>query len=81
VQDLSQASPATVSRCGMVYLTPTDLGVLPYVKSWLATQTHVAPQIRDYLLNLFTDKLPAGLAFLQVRLCCSGLKNNDLLTF
>ena len=34
VQDLSVASPATVSRCGMVYLSFDNLHWSLYVKSW-----------------------------------------------
>ncbi len=37
VQDLAQASPATVSRCGMVYVDPGQLKWMPYVKTWLDT--------------------------------------------
>jgi len=34
VETLDNASPATVSRCGIVYISPTDLGYIPVLKSW-----------------------------------------------
>jgi len=37
VQDLLVASPATVSRCGMVYLESYHVGYVPIIETWTAT--------------------------------------------
>lgn len=37
VGDLQHASPATVSRCGMVFVDPKNLRYTPYWQRWVAT--------------------------------------------
>jgi dynein heavy chain len=64
VMDLAVASPATVSRIGIVYVTPEDLGWLPYVRSWLPREMgHVPEATRNYILKLYEDHFEACLAF------------------
>ncbi|KAM6459278.1 dynein axonemal heavy chain 14 [Liasis olivaceus] len=66
VDSVSQASPATISRCAMVYVDPTDLGWEPYVKTWLESISEIIPENSiEYLESLFHSSIKLGLAFLN----------------
>uniref|UniRef100_G1KEF2 AAA+ ATPase domain-containing protein n=1 Tax=Anolis carolinensis TaxID=28377 RepID=G1KEF2_ANOCA len=66
VDSLSQASPATVSRCAMVYVDPTDLGWQPYVKSWMEDFSDlIAQNDIEYLESLFHSSIQRGIEFLN----------------
>lgn len=53
VQDLAVASPATVSRCGMVYLEPSILGLEPFLECWLQKIPGVIEPFSKQLASLF----------------------------
>lgn len=56
VSDLSFASPATVSRAGMVYVDPKNLGYMPYWQRWLKSRTDL--QEREFIDTLFEKYVP-----------------------
>lgn len=69
VQDLAQASPATVSRCGMVYVDSEELKWLPYVKSWLQKlkTSLLSEEWKEYVLELFETYVERGFVFIKKR--------------
>ena len=65
VMDLAVASPATVSRCGMVYLEPERLGWRPLVKSWYNTLSYLSKKLISFIDNLFESLVPNSLVFVR----------------
>ncbi|KAM9785999.1 dynein axonemal heavy chain 12-like [Neosynchiropus ocellatus] len=65
--DLSQASPATVSRCGMIYMEPSQLGWEPLVISWINTLPKILRKRENpkLLMGLFHWLLPPAFRVLS----------------
>ncbi|KAJ3125137.1 Dynein heavy chain 1, axonemal [Nowakowskiella sp. JEL0407] len=68
VENLAYASPATVSRCGMIYVEPTALGTGPLIKSWLDKQLQQLPNnlaavLKSSTSDLFEFYMEAALEF------------------
>ncbi|KAL1511811.1 hypothetical protein AB1Y20_005097 [Prymnesium parvum] len=68
VLDLAVASPATVSRCGMVYVSDSSLTWRAYVTSWAQRELPAVgwgEEACDTLLALFDDCIPDGLKYVR----------------
>ncbi|KAM9314768.1 dynein axonemal heavy chain 6 [Pholidichthys leucotaenia] len=78
VQDLAVASPATVSRCGMVYIDPDELKWMPYVQTWISGLGAKFPDpVCTYLLELFEVYVEKGLQFV-VKHCAQAIRQVDI---
>lgn len=78
VQDLAVASPATVSRCGMVYIDSDELGWMPYVKTWIIKFKEKFGELyTEYLLALFEKYVDDGLSFVNKK-CTQTMKQVDV---
>jgi dynein heavy chain len=55
VYDLQYASPATISRCGMVYVDPKNLGFAPFFEKWVGLKKEKYGEVMaDSLNELYT---------------------------
>jgi hypothetical protein len=68
VEDLSVASPATVSRCGMIYMEPQALGLAPMVASWLNTLPTLFEPCKGSFQELFNTYLVQTVTFVRKNL-------------
>ena len=58
VEDLAVASPATVSRCGMIYVEPTTMGFTPLLDSWINTLPEFVASKGEILKEIFLAVVP-----------------------
>ncbi|XP_049878702.1 dynein beta chain, ciliary [Pectinophora gossypiella] len=65
ISNLKTATPATVSRAGILYINPQDLGWNPYVTSWV--ETRKIPAEKSNLVMLFDKYIPACLETVRTR--------------
>ncbi|KIZ06068.1 Dynein gamma chain, flagellar outer arm [Monoraphidium neglectum] len=63
-ENLNNASPATVSRVGIIYVSDSELGWEPITKSWLARRTDATQS--QHLSGLFDKYVGRALEWLRV---------------
>ncbi|KAJ1439145.1 dynein heavy chain and region D6 of dynein motor-domain-containing protein [Ochromonadaceae sp. CCMP2298] len=58
IHTLKNATPATVSRAGILYINDTDVGYQPYIESWMGQRTNETEKsYLPFLLNQYFSKV------------------------
>ncbi|ELK12135.1 Dynein heavy chain 3, axonemal [Pteropus alecto] len=66
--DLEQASPATVSRCGMIYMEPHQLGWKPLKDSYMDTlPSSLTEEHRELVSDMFMWLVQPSLEFIRLQ--------------
>lgn len=65
IANLRTATPATVSRAGILYINPADLGWNPFIASWIDTRTLQSEKAN--LMILFDKYVPPCLEALRTK--------------
>jgi dynein heavy chain len=63
IQSLKNASPATVSRAGILYINESDVGWRPFMESWIAARED--EQERNFLPGLFDKYIEPTVEFMR----------------
>eukprot|EP00741_Cyanophora_paradoxa_P015322 tig00000194_g14791.t1 len=56
VSDLQYASPATISRCGMVYVDPKNLGYSPFFWKWCNQRQKAEAEVLQMLFDKYVPR-------------------------
>ena len=76
VEDLAVASPATVSRAGMIYIDGASMGYMPYVQSWIERRFADNAEDATFHKDLFQKYVHKIIAFKEVN-CHEPVPVND----
>ncbi|TGZ44717.1 Dynein heavy chain 1, axonemal [Temnothorax longispinosus] len=68
VSDLRVASPATISRCGMVYMEPENLGLQPLIDCWIRSLPTTMKDYIEEIIELTTQLVLPGLKIVRQNL-------------